>query len=122
MRSNKSSHYAFILCHTTHKTCFFLSLFSLFHPFFLLFLFFFLFTYFYSFSYFPLFLFLVLFSFSESGMLSQYNDCGTVWTTEVRSTARAGGRFFFSSPPIPDPLWDPPSLLSNEYQGVFPQG
>jgi len=29
---------------------------------------------------------------------------------------------FFSSPPRQDRLWDPPSLLSNEYQGLFPWG
>jgi hypothetical protein len=29
---------------------------------------------------------------------------------------------FFSSPPRPDRLWDPPSLLSNGYQGLFPWG
>jgi len=27
---------------------------------------------------------------------------------------------FFSSPPRPDRLWDPLSLLSNGYQGLFP--
>jgi hypothetical protein len=26
----------------------------------------------------------------------------------------------FSSPPYPDRLWDPPSLLSNEYRGLSP--
>jgi len=29
---------------------------------------------------------------------------------------------FFSSPPRPESLWDPPSLLSNGYQGLFPWG
>jgi hypothetical protein len=27
---------------------------------------------------------------------------------------------FFCIPQCPDRLWDPPSLLSNEYQGLFP--
>jgi hypothetical protein len=30
-----------------------------------------------------------------------------------------GGREFFSSPPRPERLWGPPSLLSNGYQGFF---
>jgi len=29
---------------------------------------------------------------------------------------------FFSSPPHPERLWSPPSLLSNGYQGLFPWG
>jgi hypothetical protein len=29
---------------------------------------------------------------------------------------------FFSSPPCPDRLWSPPSLLCNGYQGLFPWG
>jgi hypothetical protein len=29
---------------------------------------------------------------------------------------------FFSSPLRPDRLWDPPSLLANEYQGLFSWG
>jgi len=32
------------------------------------------------------------------------------------------GRDFLSSPPRPDRLWAPPSLLSNGYQELFPWG
>jgi len=40
----------------------------------------------------------------------------TAWTTGVRFLAGAG-IFFFSSPPRPDRLWAPASLLSNGYRG-----
>jgi hypothetical protein len=33
-----------------------------------------------------------------------------------------GGWEFFFSPPCPDRLWGPPSLLSNGYQELFPWG
>jgi hypothetical protein len=31
-----------------------------------------------------------------------------------------GGWEFFTSPPRPEQLWCPPSLLSNGYEGLFP--
>jgi hypothetical protein len=34
----------------------------------------------------------------------------------------AGGWEFFFSPPRPERLWGPPSILSNGYQGLFPWG
>jgi hypothetical protein len=55
------------------------------------------------------------------------------WTRCIQSTPSnpislrsirfpAGDWEFFSSPPRPDRLWGPPSLLSNGYQGPFPWG
>jgi len=43
-----------------------------------------------------------------------------IQTTGVRFSAEAGT--FFSSPPRPDRLWAPPSLLPNWYRGLFPRG
>jgi hypothetical protein len=37
-------------------------------------------------------------------------------------TIPSGGWEFFSSPPRPERLWGPPSLLSNGYQVLFPWG
>jgi hypothetical protein len=34
----------------------------------------------------------------------------------------SGGWEIFSLTPCPDWLWDPPSLLSNTYEGLFPWG
>jgi hypothetical protein len=36
--------------------------------------------------------------------------------------SRQGLGIFFSSPPRPEQLWGPPSLLTNGYQGHFPYG
>jgi hypothetical protein len=42
-----------------------------------------------------------------------------VTRTRVSLTAGASKGFFFSSPPSPDWLCDPPSLLSNGYRVLF---
>jgi hypothetical protein len=46
----------------------------------------------------------------------------TGWTIGVLGFASCGGWEFFCSPPRPERLWGPPSLLSNAYQGLFPWG
>jgi len=46
------------------------------------------------------------------------------WTIGVlgfNSRLGAGGWEFFPSPPCLERLWDPPSLLSIGYQGLFPR-
>jgi hypothetical protein len=44
----------------------------------------------------------------------------TGWMIGGSSPGRGGE--FFSSPPRPDRLWGPPSLLSNGYYGLFTEG
>jgi hypothetical protein len=42
------------------------------------------------------------------------------WTIGVLGFDSRQGLGIFSSPPRPELLWGPPSLLSNGYQGFFP--
>jgi hypothetical protein len=40
------------------------------------------------------------------------------YSADDRGSSPGRGREFFSSPPRPDRLWSPPSLLSSGYQGI----
>jgi hypothetical protein len=53
---------------------------------------------------------------------SQHSDYGTGWTSGGRFPAGAKMEFFFSSPPRPDRLWGPPSLLCSVYRRLYAGG
>jgi len=52
---------------------------------------------------------------------SSFRSLTPVATGVLGSDSRRGLEFF-SSLPRPERLWDPASLLSNEYQGLYPWG
>jgi hypothetical protein len=52
-----------------------------------------------------------------------YRDTSVLgYGLDDRGSIPGGGWEFFSSPPLPERLWGPPSLLSNVYQSLFPCG
>jgi hypothetical protein len=64
--------------------------------------------------------FIPAFSFNFSEEIYRYFQLESYgWMIGCSSPGR-GWEFF--SPPLPDRLWSPPSLLSNRYQGLFPWG
>jgi hypothetical protein len=56
--------------------------------------------------------------------MSQDSSVVQHWVTGwmIRDSSPRRDWELFSSPMRPDKLWDPPSLLSNEYQGLSPWG
>jgi hypothetical protein len=53
-------------------------------------------------------------------VLSRYSAGPWAGRSGFWGSIPGGGWEFFSSPPRPERLWDPLSLLSNGYQGLFP--
>jgi hypothetical protein len=45
----------------------------------------------------------------------------TIYELDGQSSIHSRGKRFFFSPQCPHRLWGPTSLLSNDYQGLFPQ-
>jgi hypothetical protein len=56
----------------------------------------------------------------EPWYLSRYSAGLRAGRSRFRDSIPGGGWEFFSSPPLPERLRSPPSLLSNGYQGLFP--
>jgi hypothetical protein len=49
-------------------------------------------------------------------------DVETDYGLDGRGSVPGRGRIFFSSPQIPNRLWDPSSLLFNGYRNLLPRG
>jgi hypothetical protein len=59
-------------------------------------------------------------SFSTESWQSSSQYCDKLWTGWLRSNSQQR-QDFFSSLLYPDQIWGPDSLLSNRFQGMFPQ-
>jgi hypothetical protein len=57
----------------------------------------------------------------QHGSWSRHSSAVWRWATGWMISGSRGWEFF-SSPPCPDRLWGPPSLLSNGYQRLFLRG
>jgi hypothetical protein len=53
----------------------------------------------------------------------EWSTAVDISTIKLKSSDIPGGSWeSFSSPPRPEMFWGPPTILSNEYQGLFPWG